>query len=294
MQRTVGVIGGSGLYEMPGLERKRAIDPSSLPAAAKTFGEPSDVLVEGFVGDTRFLFLPRHGRKHAIAPHRINYRANLLALKAAGAEQVISVSAVGSLAEDVHPGDLVLVDQFIDRTRSRSSTYFEDVGVVAHVGFADPIDQALSSALYDAAIASGARAHRGGTYVCIEGPQFSTRAESNLYRSWGGRVVGMTNLPEARLARECELPYATVALVTDYDCWNTDEAAVTVDAVVAVMKKNVAMAQAILRTVAASLPDPSASPASRALDDALLTHEGAITSEARTKLALLLARRSTR
>ncbi len=289
MKRTVGVIGGSGLYEMPGLERRREIAPSSLPGAL-SFGEPSDVLVEGFLGDTRLVFLPRHGRKHLVPPHRINYRANLLALKAAGVEQVISVSAVGSLAEDVHPGDVVLVDQFIDRTAGRSRTYFEDVGVVAHVGFAEPIDHALSAALFDAAVAVGARAHRGGTYVCIEGPQFSTRAESNLFRSWGGRVVGMTNLPEARIARECELPYATIALVTDYDCWKTDEAAVTVDAVVAVLKKNVALAQAIIREVATRLPDPAASPASRALDDAILTHADAITAQARERLGLLLAR----
>jgi 5'-methylthioadenosine phosphorylase len=294
MQRTVGVIGGSGLYEMPGLERKREIPVSSLPAGALAWGEPSDVLVEGFLGETRLVFLPRHGRKHLIPPHRINYRANLLALKAVGVEQIVSVSAVGSLAEDVHPGDVVMVDQFIDRTRTRPSTYFEDVGVVAHVGFADPIDHALSSALHEAAVSVGARVHRGGTYVCIEGPQFSTRAESNLYRSWGGRVVGMTNLPEARLARECELPYATIALVTDYDCWKTDEAAVTVDAVIAVLRKNVALAQSILRTVAARLPDPAASPATRALDDALLTHGDAITDEARARLSLLLARVSAR
>ncbi len=294
MQRTVGVIGGSGLYEMPGLERRREIAPASLPEGALAWGEPSDAIIEGFVGETRLLFLPRHGRGHRVPPHRINYRANLLALKAAGAEQVISVSAVGSLAEDVHPGDVVLVDQFIDRTKSRVSTYFEDTGVVAHVGFAEPIDPALSSALLDAAIAAGARAHRGGTYVCIEGPQFSTRAESHLYRSWGGRVVGMTNLPEARLARECELPYATIALVTDYDCWKTDEAAVTVDTVVEVLRKNVALAQRTLREVATRLPDPAKSPASRALDDAILTHDvSAVMREdgsARAKLSLLLAR----
>jgi 5'-methylthioadenosine phosphorylase len=290
MQRTVGVIGGSGLYEMPGLERKREIPIASLPSAALAWGQPSDNLVEGVLGETRLVFLPRHGRKHLIPPHRINYRANLLALKAVGVEQIVSVSAVGSLAEDVHPGDVVMVDQFIDRTRTRPCTYFEDVGVVAHVGFADPIDHALSNALCEAAIASGASVHRGGTYVCIEGPQFSTRAESNLYRSWGGRVVGMTNLPEARLARECELPYATVALVTDYDCWKVDEAAVTVDAVVAVLRKNVAMAQTILKTVADQLPDAGRSPATRALDDALLTHADAFTDEARARLSLLLAR----
>ncbi|GAB4211108.1 MAG: S-methyl-5'-thioadenosine phosphorylase [Sandaracinaceae bacterium] len=289
MKRTVGVIGGSGLYDMPGLEQKREISARDLPGAL-AFGEPSDALLEGFLGDTRLLFLPRHGRGHRIPPHRINYRANLLALKVAGAEQVISVSAVGSLVEDIHPGDVVLVDQFIDRTRTRPSTYFEDVGVVAHVGFADPIDASLSAALYDSAIAVGARVRKGGTYVCIEGPQFSTRAESYLYRSWNAHVVGMTNLPEARLARECELPYATIALVTDYDCWKIDEAAVSVDAVVEILKKNVAMAQAILRDVAGKLPDATQSPSSRALDGAILTPTSVIDEATRQRLRPLLGR----
>jgi 5'-methylthioadenosine phosphorylase len=289
MKRTVGVIGGSGLYEMPWLEGRRELSARDLPGAL-AFGEPSDTIVEGLLGDTRLLFLPRHGRGHRIPPHRINYRANLLALKAAGAEQVISVSAVGSLAEDIHPGDVVLVDQFIDRTRTRSSTYFEDVGVVAHVGFSDPIDAALSAALHASAVAVGARARKGGTYVCIEGPQFSTRAESYLYRSWNAQVVGMTNLPEARLARECELPYATIALVTDYDCWKTDEAPVTVDAVVATLRKNVATAQAILRDVAGKLPDPRESPSARALDGAILTDLQAIDEATKRRLAPLLGR----
>lgn len=289
MKRTVGVIGGSGLYDMPGLEQKREISARDLPGAL-AFGEPSDALLEGFLGDTRLLFLPRHGRGHRIPPHGINYRANLLALKVAGAEQVISVSAVGSLVEDIHPGDVVLVDQFIDRTRTRPSTYFEDVGVVAHVGFADPIDASLSAALYDSAIAVGARVRKGGTYVCIEGPQFSTRAESYLYRSWNAHVVGMTNLPEARLARECELPYATIALVTDYDCWKIDEAAVSVDAVVEILKKNVAMAQAILRDVAGKLPDATQSPSSRALDGAILTPTSVIDEATRQRLRPLLGR----
>ena len=242
------------------------------------------------LGETRLLFLPRHGRDHRHPPHRVNYRANLLALKAAGAEQIVSVSAVGSLKEEMHPGDIVLVDQFIDRTRNRPCTYFEDVGVVAHVGFSDPIDAALSAALHAATLKTGARAHCGGTYVCIEGPQFSTRAESNLYRSWGADVVGMTNLPEARLARECELPYATVALVTDYDCWKVEEEPVTVDAVIAVLKKNVAAAQAIVREVAANLPDPALSPAARALDHAILTPPNHIPAEAKARLRTLIGR----
>ncbi|MDQ3035433.1 MAG: S-methyl-5'-thioadenosine phosphorylase [Myxococcota bacterium] len=287
-QRIVGVIGGSGLYDMEGLVER------SEHRVTTSFGDPSDVVVSGTLttsgGATRFLFLPRHGRGHRIPPHRINYRANLLALKQLGAEQVISVSAVGSMQEDIHPGDVVLVDQFIDRTKSRPSTFFDDDGVVAHVEFADPIDAALQDALYRAAVESGARARKGGTYVCIEGPQFSTRAESDLYRSWGATVIGMTNLPEARLAREAELPYATIALATDYDCWRREEAAVTVDAVIAVMKRNVGTAQAILRKVAERIPDPAASPASRAMEHAVMTAPDRIGPEARKKLAALIGR----
>lgn len=283
-QRIVGVIGGSGLYDMEGLT-DRTEHRVSTP-----FGDPSDVVVGGTLGSTRFLFLPRHGRGHRVAPHEINYRANLLALKQLGARQVISVSAVGSMQEDVHPGDVVLVDQFIDRTRTRPSTYFEGLGVVAHVEFADPIDAALQDALYRAALEIGARARKGGIYLCIEGPQFSTRAESDLYRSWGATVIGMTNVPEAKLAREAELPYATIALATDYDCWKREEAAVSVDQVLAVLKKNVGTAQAILRRVADRLPDPDASPASRAMKHALITPPDRISPEAKLKLAGLIGR----
>jgi 5'-methylthioadenosine phosphorylase len=284
MSQIVGVIGGSGLYEMEGLEDR------SEHRVTTPFGDPSDAVVGGSIGSTRFLFLPRHGRGHRLAPHEINYRANLLALKQLGARQVISVSAVGSMQEEIHPGDVVLVDQFIDRTRTRPSTYFEGLGCVAHVEFADPIDAALQDALYRSAIEIGARARKGGTYVCIEGPQFSTRAESDLYRSWGATVVGMTNVPESRLARECELPYATIALVTDYDCWKREEAAVTVDAVMATLRKNVGTAQSILRHVAARLPDPSASRASSALAHAIITPMDRIPEGAKQKLAPLIGR----
>ena len=284
MKRVVGVIGGSGLYEMAGLERVEEI-PLDTP-----FGRPSDSVISGWLGETRYLFLPRHGRGHLHPPHRINYRANIHALKQAGAEQVISVSAVGSMKEGIAPGDVVLVDQFIDRTRHRPNTFFEDDGVVAHVELADPIDAALQEALYRAAVEEGVRVHRGGTYVCIDGPQFSTRAESNLFRSWGVDVIGMTNLPEARLAREAELPYATIALATDYDCWHQTEAPVTVEAVVAVLKKNVHNAQRILRAVAKRLPDPAQSPASRALAHAIMTSPDRIGPEARDKLALLIGK----
>lgn len=283
--RVLGVIGGSGLYAMEGLEdvEERVVETP--------FGAPSDAIVSGRLGDTRMLFLPRHGRGHRLAPHEIDYGANVLALKMLGAEQIVSVSAVGSMKETIHPGDVVLPDQLIDRTRHRRNTYFEGIGVVAHVEFADPIDAALSEALYRACVASGARTHRGGTYVCIDGPQFSTRAESNLFRSWGVDVIGMTNLPEARFAREAELPYATIALPTDYDCWHQSEAPVSVEAVLAVMKKNVATAQTILRAVAAMLPDPARSPASRALEHAVLTDPARIPAAARQKLAPVCPRK---
>ena len=284
VERCVGVIGGSGLYHMEGLEE---VDEHRVETP---FGEPSDRIVSGRLGEARFLFLPRHGRGHRIPPHRVNYRANILALKQLGAEQVISISAVGSMKETIAPGDLVIVDQLIDRTRQRRNTFFDDDGVVAHVEFSRPIDFALSEALYRAALDVGARAHRGGTYVCIEGPQFSTLAESNLFRSWGVDVIGMTNLPEARLAREAELPYATVALATDYDCWHPDHDSVTVSAVLEVIERNVATAQALLRAVATSLPDPARSPASSALEHAILTASSAISAEAREKLKLLIGK----
>lgn len=282
MPRSIlGVIGGSGLYQMEGLERIEALSVST------PFGPPSDRITSGELGSCRLLFVPRHGREHRLPPHRVNYRANIAALKQLGAEQVVSISAVGALRDGVHPGDIVLVDQFIDRTRSRPSTFFDE-DVVAHVGLADPVDHALLEALYAAAVRSGARVHKGGTYVCIDGPQFSTRAESNLFRSWGATVVGMTNLPEARLAREAELPYASVALVTDYDCWKQSETAVSVDAVLEIMRANVATAQRILREVAGRLPDAAQSPASSALKSALITPPEHISPEAKTRLSFLL------
>lgn len=283
-QRTVGVIGGSGLYAM------EALANTEEHTVRTTFGEPSDVIVSGTLAGQRFLFLPRHGRGHRIPPHQINYRANLLALKALGAEQIISVSAVGSMREEIAPGHMVLPDQFIDRTRSRANTFFEDVGVVAHVELAEPVDAALQGALHAAAEEVGATVHRGGAYVCIEGPQFSTRAESQTFRSWDVAVIGMTNLPEARLAREAELPYATLALATDYDCWHESEASVSVEAVLAVMRGNIQTAKAILRAVATRLPDPAASPASSALKHAILTDPARITPEAKAKLAPLLGK----
>lgn len=209
---TLAVIGGSGLYEIEGVTAHTELRVDT------PYGAPSDVVVKGKLGDTTLLFLPRHGRGHRVPPHAINYRANVCALKMCGATHLLSVSAVGSMKEHIAPGDVVVPDQFIDLTKRRASTFFDE-GIVAHVGFADPICSLLAGALADAADAAGAKVHRGGTYVCMEGPAFSTRAESRLYRSWGVSVIGMTAMPEAKLAREAEIPYALVALVTDHDCW---------------------------------------------------------------------------
>jgi 5'-methylthioadenosine phosphorylase len=262
--RVLGIIGGSGLYQIDGLT-------GIVELARETpFGPPSDVIVRGQLGDVSLLFLPRHGRGHTIAPHRINARANVWALKELGATHLVSVSAVGSMREEIAPGEFVVVDQFIDLTKGRPSTFFDE-GVVAHVAFAEPVCPRLSEALAVAGESSGVRVHRGGTYVCIEGPQFSTRAESLLYRSWGVSVIGMTALPEAKLAREAELPYALLALATDYDCWHGSEPTVDVASVLAVIQKNVAAARRAIGMLARSLPDPEGSSATSALASAVIT-----------------------
>ncbi len=284
IERTLGVIGGSGLYELEGLTDVDELETTT------PFGKPSDAIVAGTLGSTRLLFLPRHGRGHRIPPHRINYRANVLALKMVGAEQILSVSAVGSMQNDIHPGDMVIVDQFVDRTRHRTDTFFEDDGVVAHVEFAEPVDAQLAEALAGAAQASGASIHRGGTYLCIEGPQFSTHAESLLYRSWGVAVIGMTNMPEARLAREAELPYATLAMATDYDCWHEAHEAVTVEAVIEVMNTNVSKAKEIIARLSKTVPDPTGRPAMSALAGAIITNPDSISRAAREKLRPLIGR----
>src|SRR3954452_12557519 len=278
MSYTLGVLGGSGLYEMEGLRDVTELDVDT------PFGKPSDVLVEGTLeGGTKLLFLPRHGRGHKVPPHQINYRANICALKKSGATHLVSVSAVGSMKEEIEPGHLVVPDQFIDLTKRRITTFFED-GVAGHVPFADPVCSLVAKALGDAAEQTGTRVHRGGTYVCMEGPQFSTRAESRLYRTWGVSVIGMTSMPEAKLAREAELPFATLALATDYDCWHDSHDAVTVEQVVATMKKNVSSAKRTLLELAATLPDPSKSVAHDATKGAIMTAPNAVTDAARSRL----------
>jgi 5'-methylthioadenosine phosphorylase len=280
---TVGVIGGSGLYDIEGLNSARSI------RVRTPFGNPSDAITVGLLEGIRVAFLSRHGRGHLLNPSGINYRANLFALKSLGVSHVISVSAVGSMKESIQPGDVVVPDQFIDLTKRRVSTFF-DHGVVAHVAFGEPICTELGQALLSAGERVGATLHRSGTYLCMEGPQFSTKAESRLYRQWGVDVIGMTNMPEAKLAREAELCYATLALVTDYDCWHETEEAVTVEAVLSTLHRNVALAKQILRAVMPAFINPLECPCHRALDNAILTAQSRIPSAARKKLSLLIGR----
>jgi 5'-methylthioadenosine phosphorylase len=286
MASVLAVIGGSGLYDVDALEAPEEVSVTT------PFGAPSDAIARGrFKGtDTVGLFLPRHGRGHRLSPSEINYRANICALRMLGATHVLSVSAVGSMKESIAPGDLVVVDQFIDLTKRRASTFFDD-GIVGHVPFADPVCPIMAGAVYEAALTTGARVHRGGTYVCMEGPQFSTRAESLVYRSWGVSVIGMTNMPEAKLAREAELPFATLALSTDYDCWHETEEDVSVEAVIEVLKGTIGYAKDVARKIAAAPPDVSKSPAKSALKSAVMTAPDAVTREARERLSWLLGPR---
>jgi 5'-methylthioadenosine phosphorylase len=239
-QPVIGVIGGSGLYQIEGLSDLREVQLET------PFGDPSDLFVTGSLNGAKMVFLPRHGRGHRLLPSEVNYRANIYGMKQLGVEQIISVSAVGSMKEEIVPGHIVIPDQFIDRTQGKRASTFFGNGVVAHIQFANPVCDMLSQLLYDAAFAVGATVHKGGTYVCIEGPSFSTRAESNTFRSWGVDIIGMTNLPEARLAREAEICYGTIALATDYDCWHDGHDDVSVEAVIAIIKQNVAIAKSII------------------------------------------------
>ncbi|HBG45766.1 MAG TPA: S-methyl-5'-thioadenosine phosphorylase [Deltaproteobacteria bacterium] len=281
--KVVGVIGGSGLYEMEGLK-----DVNSQKVSTP-FGDPSDEYVTGMLGDVKMIFLPRHGRGHRFTPTEVNYRANIYGMKKLGAEWVISVSAVGSMKEEIKPGHIVIVDQFFDRTKGRPSSFYGN-GVVGHVEFADPVCPDLSKVLYKAANEAGATVHMGGTYICIEGPQFSTRAESKIYRGWGVDVIGMTNIPEAKLAREAEVCYATVALSTDYDCWHETEESVTVEAIIATLKANVAMAKDIIMKAVPAITGARGCKCGSALKYATITDPKAIPDKAREDLALLIGK----
>jgi len=273
----IGIIGGSGLYAMPGLTNVRE-EHVTTP-----FGEPSDVFVLGELEGRNVAFLARHGRGHRILPSELNFRANIFAMKMLGVDSILSVSAVGSLKEEHKPTDFVIPDQFIDRTFARASTFFGD-GIVAHVAFGDPVCAPLANVLKQACDTVDVVGKLGGTYVCMEGPQFSTRAESNLYRSWGADVIGMTNLQEAKLAREAEICYATVAMVTDYDCWREGHDDVTVDQIVAVMHQNAANAAKVLQAAVRTVPTERTCACASAMKFAILTSRDAIPAATRKKL----------
>lgn len=279
----IGIIGGSGLYSMPGLKNVRE------QRITTPFGPPSDAFVLGDLGGRRVAFLSRHGRGHLLLPSELNFRANIFAMKKLGVERILSVSAVGSLKEEHKPTDFVIPDQFIDRTFHRESTFFGH-GIVGHIAFGDPVCAVVGQAIATACESVGVVGKRGGTYVCMEGPQFSTRAESNLYRSWGADVIGMTNLQEAKLAREAEICYATMAMVTDYDCWREGHDAVTVDEVIAVLNRNAANASRVVAAAIAAIPAERACACANALKYAILTSPAAISDEVHEKLDLLLGK----
>ena len=280
-QAEIGIIGGSGLYAMPGLTDIREV---SLPTP---FGDPSDVFVLGTLDGRKVAFLTRHGRGHRLLPSELNFRANIHGMKQLGVERILSISAVGSLKEEHKPTEFVVPDQFIDRTYRRVSTFFGE-GVVAHVAFGDPVCAEVAKAIGESCRQSGVTGKMGGTYVCMEGPQFSTRAESNLYRSWGADVIGMTNLQEAKLAREAEICYATMAMVTDYDCWHPDHDAVTVEQVVKVLTTNAGNAVRVIRQAVALMPRERKCKCGSALQYAIMTDPARIPAATRQKLSLLL------
>jgi 5'-methylthioadenosine phosphorylase len=283
MSVQIGIIGGSGLYEMAELTDR---DERLL---STPFGDPSGPYVVGTLRGKRVAFLARHGAGHRLSPSDLNYRANIFGFKLLGAEWILSASAVGSLQEQYRPLDIVFPDQFIDRTRGRVSTFFGN-GIVAHVGFAHPLCGSLSALAADVARGLGARVHEGGTYVCMEGPQFSTRAESALYRSWGADIIGMTNLQEAKLALEAEIAYSTMALVTDYDCWHPDHDAVTVDMIVDHLTKNATMAQQVIAGAVERLDVSQRVPAHSALSTAIITRRDVIPAHVKRDLAPIVGK----
>lgn len=282
-QAQIGIIGGSGLYEMAGLTDTQEV------AVDTPFGAPSEKLLLGQLEGKRVAFLARHGRGHRILPTELNFRANLFAMKLAGVERILSVSAVGSLKEEYPPMDFVLPDQFFDRTRGRISTFFGE-GLVAHISFSDPICPTLLETLAGACTRAGVRAHRGGTYVCMEGPAFSTKAESNVYRKLGFDVIGMTNLQEAKLAREAEICYATIAMVTDYDCWHPGHDAVTVSQIIDYLNRNTANAQQVIREAVRAIPSERTCKCGRALEHAIQTDRALVPQAVKTKLAPIVGK----
>jgi len=280
---SIGVIGGSGLYSMPGFDAEQALELET------PWGKPSDKILVGRLAGKAVAFLARHGRGHRISPSELNFRANIFAMKMLGVERIISLSAVGSLKEEHRPLDFILPDQFVDRTNGRASTFFGD-GVVAHISFAHPVCPQLSAVLEQACRRAGVNVKRGGVYLCMEGPAFSTVAESNLYRSWGMDVIGMTNLQEAKLAREAEICYVTVAMVTDYDCWHPDHDAVTVEQIVSNLMRNAENAARVVAEAVRDMPEQRRCQCGSALANAIITDRKAIPEAARRKLDLLIGK----
>ena len=279
----IGIIGGSGLYEMDALT-----DVSQI-SIDTPFGDPSDTYIAGTLEGVRVAFLPRHGRGHRLSPSELNFRANIYGFKKLGVEQIVSVTAVGSLKEDIRPLDIVIPDQFYDCTKQRVSTFFGN-GLVAHIAFANPVCPDLVRVVYDGALRAGASVHYGGTLLCIEGPAFSTRAESNVYRQWGMDIIGMTSLQEAKLAREAEICYAAIALVTDFDCWHEAESEVNVETVVQNLNKNIALAKQVIQIVVPQISNTRTCPCAQALKNAIMTDTTSISPETRSKLDLLVGK----
>jgi 5'-methylthioadenosine phosphorylase len=284
MQRAqIGIIGGSGLYDMPGVTDREEVNVTT------PFGEPSAPYLLGTLRGKRVAFLARHGGGHRVSPSELNFRANIFGMKTLGVEFIVSASAVGSLKEEYKPADIVIPDQFFDRTKGRPSSFFGR-GLVGHVGFAHPFCKILSGIAYESGTTSGATIHKGGTYVCMEGPQFSTLAESRLYRSWGMDIIGMTNLQEAKLAREAEICYTTIALVTDYDCWHPDHDSVTVEMVMSTLSKNAATAQQIIAGAVERLPYERTCECASALKYALVTRPEMVPDQVKKDLAPIIGR----
>ena len=279
----VAVIGGTGLYDIEGLTDIREVDIDT------PYGKPSDTIVTGILGGVRVAFLPRHGRGHRIMPTEIPVRANIWALKSLGVEHIIAINSVGSFKKEVAPGHLLIPDQLIDRTSQRVNTFFGD-GIVAHIGFAEPFCPDMRKLLYDCAVEAGATAHNGGTYVVMEGPAFSTRAESRLHKSWGADVIGMTALPEAKLAREAEICYAIIACSTDYDAWHAEETPVTVDMIIATLKANMALSKRIVKLAVARLPASRSCACPDALKNAIVTDQKSIAADRKKHLNLIIGK----
>ena len=279
----IGIIGGSGLYNIEGIKNVEAVSIDT------PFGMPSDCFMVGTLEGRKVAFLPRHGRGHTIMPSELNFRANIYGMKKLGVEHIIAVSAVGSMKEEIRPLDIVIPDQFFDRTRGRISTFFGE-GIVGHVSFADPVCKVLADTLYNAAQSVGVQAHKGGTYLCMEGPLFSSRAESNVYRQWGVSVIGMTNLQEAKLAREAEICYSTLAMATDYDCWHVGEEAVTLEMVISNLNKNAETAKRILKIAIPKIERKRNCECATAVQNAIVTQKNLIPDTTKKKLDVIFGK----